>query len=369
MRFFERRKPNVKSLAKAGKVDGLVEASQYRDILPGDEGVPLDAGAPIREQAILALGEASGNGDREMIVKRVTHALADPVDRVKCAAVMTLYRLEEAGPLAEAVAMLPSGEGQARVMAIRSLIALRAPGSSAQLAESLLYQDGELALGETADVVVTLADEEGTPDASTELTKLAVAALGHERAVVAFRAEELLERLGPVSLDLLVDELMNGPASARAAAVLGRMKDSRALGPLVAALKHPDPRTRSHSCAALGYLRDPAAAEALLAATRDSEYEVRVSAGEAVDRLGTPAIVVSIATLLRPLVEAQAPPPHELPPANNGHAVPEGAESLEWELVLDEGARPEAPPKEFAGNGDAPVADGAGRNGRRQPRA
>ena len=95
MGLFQRRKPNVKSLAKAGKVDGLVEASQYREILVGGDGVQLDAGAPIREEAVLALGDASEDGDRELIVGRLTEALEDPVDRVQCAAVMTLYRLDE----------------------------------------------------------------------------------------------------------------------------------------------------------------------------------------------------------------------------------------------------------------------------------
>jgi HEAT repeat protein len=345
MRFFERRKPNVKSLARAGKVEGLVEASQYRELLPGSDGFQLDVGAPIRAEAILALGEATHDGDREAIVRHLTQALTDPVDRVRCAAVMALYRLEEPGPLAEAVAKLSSDKGQARVMAIRALLALRAPGSSARLAATLLHRDDELALGETTEVVATLIDEEGTPDASRAVIELAIAALGHERSAVAFRAQELLERVGPASLDLLVEELRKRNASWRAAAVLGKMKDSRALEPLVAALEHPDPRMRSQSCVALGELRDPAAAEALLAATQDSEYEVRTRAGEALDRLGTAAIVVSIATLLRPLIQSQTSRAYPLPAATNGHAVLEGVESIEWELVLDEGAPSQAPPK------------------------
>jgi HEAT repeat protein len=339
MRLFQGRKPNVKSLAKAGKVDGLVEATQYREILAGGDGVALDAGAPIREEAVLALGDASEDGDRDLIVGRLTDALDDPVDRVRCAAVMTLYRLDEPGPLARAVARLPSGAEQARTMAVRALIALRAPGSSATLAEALLHRDDEVALGEAdSDIVVRLIDEEGSPDASQAVIHLAMTGLGHERSAVRFRAEELLERLAPASLDVLVAELAEGNASHRAAAVLGRMKDSRALEPLVAALEHPDPRVRSESCAALGELRDPAAAEPLLVATRDSDYEVRVRAGQALDQLGTAAIAVSVATLLRPLLERQAAPALPLPPPTNGQPWPEAGDSLEWELVLDEPA-------------------------------
>jgi bilin biosynthesis protein len=353
MGLFGRRKPNVKSLAKAGNVDGLVEAAQYRDVFTDGHGVPVDAGAPIREEAVLALADASQDGDREVIVSLLSEALTDPVDRVRCAAVMTLYRLGESGPLTIAVTRLPTDEGRARSMAVRALVALGEPGSSATLAAALMNRDDELALGKTdTDLVATLIDEEGTPEAEKAVIELAVAGLGHERSAVAFRAEELLEQLAPASLEVLVSELENGPASYRAATLLGRMKDTRAFGPLVAALGHPDPRVRSESCAALGELRDPAAAEPLLAATRDTEYEVRARAGEALDRLGTAAVAVSVASLLRPLITPPAPGPQALDSATNGSDQPEGEASLEWELVLTE-----PPPADTRADDPAPAED------------
>jgi HEAT repeat protein len=352
MRFFQRRKPNVKSLAKAGEVDGLVDASRYSEMLTTDEGLPVDAGAPVREEAIAALADAADGEDRDAIVRRLREALTDPVERVRCAAVMTLYRLEEAPALAEAVARLPSGEDQARATAIRALIALRAPGSAAELAAALLYRDDELALGDTGKIVSTLIEEEGTPDAARDVAELAVAGLRDTRSVVAFRAEELLDQLGAKSVDLLLHELTERNGSPRAAAILGKIKDARALEALVAALEHPDTRMRSESCAALGELRDPAAAEALLAATRDPEYEVRASAGKALDSIGTAAIVVSIAALLRPVLEAaQVPPAYPSLPAGNGHPPLEGSGSLEWELVLDEGSPSKAPQSSVASGG------------------
>ena len=39
MGLFGKRKPNVKALTKAGKVDGLVEATQYRDVFADGNGV------------------------------------------------------------------------------------------------------------------------------------------------------------------------------------------------------------------------------------------------------------------------------------------------------------------------------------------
>jgi len=347
MRIFHRRQPNGKSLAKAGKGDGLVEAAQHREDLTTEEGAPLDAGAPIGEEDVLALADASDAGDREAIVNRLTEALTDPVDRVRCAAVMTLYRLGESRPLAAAVAALPADRGSARLMAMRALVALRDPGTSVAVAAALLHRDDELALGQAdSDLVATLIDEEGTPEGAQPVIKLAVAGLGHERSVVAFRDEELLERLAPASIDVLVEELENGSASYRAAILLGRMKDSRAFGPLVEALAHPDPRVRSESCAALGELRDPAAAEPLLAATRDTEYDVRARAGEALDRLGTAAIAVSVASLLRPLTAPPAAGPDELSPATNGSALEEGDDSIEWEVMLAEPSAAEILPED-----------------------
>ena len=85
--------------------------------------------------------------------------------------------------------------------------------------------------------------------------------------------------------------------------MLGRIKDARALEALVAALRHPSAEVRMESCVALGELRDPAASEPLLVATRDPEHLVRAGAGAALDRIGTAAIAVSVASLLRPLLE------------------------------------------------------------------
>ena len=333
----------MRSLANAGKVENLADALKHPDHLPTGDGVPRHGGAPTREEAVLARADASLNGDREVMVDRLTDALTHPADRVRCAAARALYRLGESRPLAEAVAILPTDEGRARSIAVRALVALRQPGTSATLATALMHRDDELELGEAdTDLVASLIDEEGSAEGARAVIELAVAGLEHERAVVAFRAEELLKRLAPSSLEMLVEELENGSASYRAAIILGRMRDSRALEPLVAALGHPDPRVRSESCAALGELRDPAAAEPLLAATRDTEYDVRVRAGEALDRLGTAAIVVSMAGLLRSLIAPPPPGPHALSRVTNDSALPEGDDSLEWELVLAE-PLPEAP--------------------------
>jgi hypothetical protein len=147
---------------------------------------------------------------------------------------------------------------------------------------------------------------------------------------------------------MLAEELDSGSAPYRAAIILARMKDSRALEPLVAALGHFDPKVRSECCAALGELRDPAAAEPLLIATRDTEYDVRASASEALDRLGTAAIAVSVATLLRSLIASPPPSPQVLALESTGFELPEGDDTLEWELALAEPPPTDTPREDSA---------------------
>jgi HEAT repeat protein len=316
---------------------------------PGGDALPRNAGALIREDAVLAPANASHDGDREAVVNRLTDALTHPVDRERCAAARALYRLGESRPLAEAVAILPAGEGGARSIAARALVALRQPGTSAALAAALIHRDDERPLGQgDTDLVARLIDAESDSGGAEAVVELAVLGLRHERSIVALRAEELLERLSPASLNRLAEELDSGTAPYRAAIILARMKDSRALEPLVAALGHFDPRVQNEYCAALGELRDPAAAEPLLIATRDTEYEVRASASEALDRLGTAAIAVSVASLLRSLIASPPPSPDVLSLESNGFELPEGDDTLEWELVLAEPPPTDTPREDSA---------------------
>jgi HEAT repeat protein len=332
---------------------------------PGGNALPQNAGALIREDAVLALANASHDGDREAVVNRLTDALTHPVDRERCAAARALYRLGESRPLAEAVAILPADEGRARSIAARALVALRQPGTSATLAAALMHRDDERPLGQAdTDLVATLIDAEADLGAAEAVIELAVLGLRHERSIVARRAEELLERLSPASLEMLVEELDSGSAPYRAAIILARMKDPRALEPLVAALGDFDPKVRSECCAALGELRDPAAAEPLLIATRDTEYDVRARASEALDRLGTAAIAVSVATLLRSLFESPPPSPHVLSLESNGIELPEGDDTLEWEQVPAELPPTHTAPEDSAPaeNSTQPRGNDGGRN-------
>jgi HEAT repeat protein len=298
-RVFDKRQPSVKSLARNGDVEGLINAAGHIEFVEGPEGTALDIGAAIREEALLALRDVALDHAGDAFAT----ALADSSDRVRCAAVLGLYEREDSDLLAEAVAGLPAAGGKARAMAVRALLELRQPGSGGRLADALVHRQDFLPLTEEEEALIpALLQAEERPDATEELVQLLISALAHRQDIVTERAEALLVCLGTASTDALIRELANGAAPHKAAAVLGDIKDPRALQPLVAALSHPDFRVRGQSCFALGELRDPAAVEPLLQATRDPEHEVRVLASAALNGMGAAAVAVSVAALLRPML-------------------------------------------------------------------
>ena len=300
MRVFDKRKPNVKSLARKGDVDGLIKAAGHTELVPGpDSGMTVDVGVRIREEALFALRDVAPDHAGDVFVT----ALGDSSDRVRTAAVVALYERGDAERLAEAVARLPATGGTARATAVQALFKLHHAGSSSRLADALVGRRDNAALSEEEQALVpALVRAEERPEAAGEVVQLLISALGHEQEAVVERAEALLVRLGPASIEALVHELAAGATPDRAAAVIGEIKDARALQPLVAGLSHPDAGVRSQCCSGLGKLRDPAAVEPLLRATQDPEHEVRVLAGAALDSLGTAAIALSLAALLRPVL-------------------------------------------------------------------
>jgi hypothetical protein len=307
-------KPNVKALARQGKVDGLSEAATYRDLTPTRDGTIADLGVSIREQAVVALGEI---GTEEAAVA-AARALDDPADRVRSKAVEALEKLRQPILIAGALPTLRERGGNAHPMAVDVLRDVQQPGMARALVEALVYQSGEDQLDEDDATLVpdVLSTEDGAHE-SREVIEVLILALSAEDEIVADRAEQLLVLLAPISADILKRELSDGGAAPRrAASALGKMRDSQALDALVNALDDPDPRVRAESCTALGELRDPAAVEPLLHATRDPEYIVRARAGSALDRIGTVAVMVGVTAMIRPMLAdpQQAVPPNGEPP-------------------------------------------------------
>jgi HEAT repeat protein len=97
---------------------------------------------------------------------------------------------------------------------------------------------------------------------------------------------------GPKATDLLILALKDDRFLSiryQAAVALGIRGDRRAIGPLIAALKDPDPHIREKAAEALGRIGDSNAVEPLLAAYKDEYPDVRRSVILALTEIGIPA--------------------------------------------------------------------------------
>jgi len=117
-----------------------------------------------------------------------------------------------------------------------------------------------------------------------------VACLKHPHQAIPARAAAMLGRIGdPRALEPLVGILTGRPgthAAAAAAKALGQIGDPRALAPLVTALNDGLSLTRMEAATALGQIGDPRALRALVRALDDDVGFVREQVVEALNKLG-----------------------------------------------------------------------------------
>lgn len=111
--------------------------------------------------------------------------------------------------------------------------------------------------------------------------------LGHlDRAMRAQAMRELVA-IGTPAVPPLIEYVQDGfsPARARAAEVLGRIGDARAVNILVQLLTDNDEVLRCNAAEALGYIGGPEAIGALVQARHDSRPRVQAAARDALQRL------------------------------------------------------------------------------------
>ena len=85
-----------------------------------------------------------------------------------------------------------------------------------------------------------------------------------------------------------------------AAVVLGKIKDPRAVEPLIAALKDADSGVRGKAVVALGKIGDSRAVDPLITALKDADNSVRTKTADALVKMGPPAVDPLINTLRDP---------------------------------------------------------------------
>jgi len=116
-----------------------------------------------------------------------------------------------------------------------------------------------------------------------------ICALEDPAYLVRAEAGRALSKIGASAVEPLIAVLQNNNSHGRgsAAAALGRIKDERAVGPLVTALKDRDSELRSQAATALSNIGRPAV-DPLLAALQSGEGELRTMAADSLGKIRDP---------------------------------------------------------------------------------
>lgn len=137
----------------------------------------------------------------------------------------------------------------------------------------------------------------------SEFADIAAKALVNAGTVVSQHMISLLilRSPAPAPTSPTPDILPPPPAAlrARAARILGQLREPLALRPLIDALKDPDDWVRTGAATALGSLLDPAATGPLITCLRDAHPSVRAAAAEAIGQLRDLSATESLLPLLQ----------------------------------------------------------------------
>jgi HEAT repeat protein len=295
------RRPSIKRLVRRRDFPGLLQALSYTDLLPGSSGHAFDDGAQVRVLAIAGLAELGAVEAVEEIAVR----LGDPEPAVRLTAVRAIYKLGAHGVVdALAAAVVTSPEERytrTRGEALEVLRTIEEPGLALRVVDALVGAGERAALDDISQVaLVELARGEEDQLVGTLVERLRAAE--EERPLL----EAMLVWLGEASVEPAIGTLGNPALCSSAANVLGTLKSAAAVPALAEHVCHGDPEARRSVVWALGEIRDPRAVEALLRATADEEFPVRQQAQDALDRMGTVAIVAGMTATLRPLISESA---------------------------------------------------------------
>jgi HEAT repeat protein len=199
-------------------------------------------------------------------------------------------------------------QGKAAVLPLMALLEHRNPAIRVLVTEIL---------GSIADPRAFESLAQALDDRDRRVRRAAIAAIGklNTQAAVA-RLLEALESDDSAFADIAARSLVNAGAlvsrfiidllrapnpelRARAARILGQIREPLAKGPLVNALKDPDDWVRAAAAHALGDLLDSSAAESLIDCLRDVHPPVRAAAADALGQLRALSAAEPIMPLLR----------------------------------------------------------------------
>ena len=307
MRLLARRRPKIEKLKRAGDVEALRAALDYRDVQVDTDGVMWDIGAPVRAEATTALAGMDGPVAEEGIA----HALSDPHPAVRKAALDAIAELPRptgVERLLQGVVSWPfPGDYTALEQAITILVDWAPEGLAADFARRVLDPEAPELDERHEDTLAALlsADPRG-PEAAQKLADELVGELQQPASTArAARAERLLGWLGRPGADSVVRALEADRVSSALLRAAATLRDSRAVEPLMGQLTTADADERAAAATALGRLNDTRAVQALLAATQDPEQAVRDSASEALNTMGMAAVIIVVAGVMQDAVREQ----------------------------------------------------------------
>lgn len=237
---------------------------------------------------------------------------SDPTLRLALARGLARFEGEEAS--AALIALLDDREPHVRVAAVESLAAIerfsRNSGSDSiqALAVLLKKERSEVVIAaintalasfdrsRVADALLSNLDGGANPNVKGALAGIDVTVdklkgqLASEEPSDRLRAAEMLGRLGdPGAVPALIEALdvsRESPLRAKAASVLGLLKDRRAVDPLMAAARAPERNVKVAAITALGQVGDYSASDTLFEAAKDKDEAVRTAAVDALAGLG-----------------------------------------------------------------------------------
>jgi HEAT repeat protein len=256
------RRATIDILAKVGDRNCVEDLRALED--DPDAGIVEAA-----RQALVSIGERAVGPD----IQSLSHKDVG----TRLAALETLIRQGKAVVL-PLMALLEHRNPAVRVLVTEILGSIADPRALPGLVTALADRDRRVRLAaiaaigklgtQTAEMLLLDALESG----DTEIVDTAARALVRAGAAASHHIIELLRAPSP---DL----------RARAARILGQIKEPLSLAPLVNALKDSDEWVRAAAAHALGGLLDPAAAEPLINCLRDGHPPVRAAAADALGQL------------------------------------------------------------------------------------
>jgi HEAT repeat protein len=275
---------------------------QYHDFAADRDGAKWDLGVPVRLKAVEATAALGGPGAATALAE----ALDDPHAAVRLAAVEGIAAIGAPAAADRLVRCVVHWDGpsdhEAAALALQTLTAWKVEGVSEVFVDALTEEGGpEVEIRHREAFRELLASDPRGSLAADTVGERMIVALGTEidddrRA----RAEMILGWVGPSAADVVIEAIGSGRATPEAVRAAATLRDSRAVDPLIRLLDHPDEEMRRSAAIALEGLNDTRAVPALLRATQDPEQSVRDAASTALNAMGMGAVIVGLATVLRP---------------------------------------------------------------------